>query len=62
MAYRSTRQLVDDLGRHQRLIVVDEPIDPHLELAEIHRRVYRRNGPALLFTNVIGTRFPVASN
>ncbi len=62
MAYRSTRQLVDDLRRHQRLIVVEEPVDPQLELAEIHRRVYRQQGPALLFTNVTGTRFPVASN
>ncbi|MCA9157274.1 MAG: UbiD family decarboxylase, partial [Planctomycetales bacterium] len=62
MAYRTTRELVNDLGRHQRLIIVDEPVDPHLELAEIHRRVFRQQGPALLFNNVIGTRFPVASN
>lgn len=44
------------------MIIVDDPVDPHLELAEIHRRVYRQQGPALLFNNVIGTRFPVASN
>ncbi len=37
-------------------------VDPKLELAEIHRRVYRNAGPALLFTNVSGCRFPVASN
>ena len=62
MSYRSTRQLVDDLRRHDRLLVVEDPVDPHLELAEIHRRVYRNQGPALLFTNVTGCRFPVASN
>jgi 4-hydroxy-3-polyprenylbenzoate decarboxylase len=62
MTYRSTRQLVQDLRRHERLLVIDDPVDPHLELAEIHRRVYRNSGPALLFTNVLGTRFPVASN
>ncbi len=62
MTYRSTRQLVDDLRRHGRLLVIDEAVDPHLELAEIHRRVYRHGGPALLFANVIGSRFPVASN
>jgi len=62
MQHRSTRQLVEDLRRHGRLLVVDEPVDPHLELAEIHRRVYRNQGPALLFTNVQGSRFPVASN
>jgi 4-hydroxy-3-polyprenylbenzoate decarboxylase len=62
MQHRSTRQLVEDLRRHGRLLVVDELVDPHLELAEIHRRVYRNQGPALLFTNVQGSRFPVASN
>jgi 4-hydroxy-3-polyprenylbenzoate decarboxylase len=62
MAYRSTRQLVQDLLNHQQLIVVDDPIDPFLELAEIHRRLYRNQGPALLFNNVIGSKFPVASN
>jgi 4-hydroxy-3-polyprenylbenzoate decarboxylase len=62
MPYRSTRQVVDDLRRSGRLIVVDDPIDPKLELAEIHRRVYRNAGPALLFTNVRGCSFPVASN
>ncbi|HAC92080.1 MAG TPA: 3-octaprenyl-4-hydroxybenzoate carboxy-lyase [Planctomycetaceae bacterium] len=62
MTYRSTRSLVQDLHRHGHLLVVDEEVDPKLELAEIHRRVYRRQGPALLFTNVLGSRFPVASN
>ncbi len=62
MHYRSTRQLVDDLRRHDRLIQVDDEVDPYLELAEIHRRVYRNQGPALLFTRVRGTEFPVASN
>lgn len=62
MNYRSTRQVVDDLSRNDRLIVVDDAVDPYLELAEIHRRVYRNGGPALLFSNVTGTRFPVATN
>ncbi|QDV23265.1 UbiD family decarboxylase [Aureliella helgolandensis] len=62
MKYRSTRQLVDDLQRHRRLLIVEEEVDPHLELAEIHRRVYRSGGPAILFNNVRNCRFPVASN
>jgi 4-hydroxy-3-polyprenylbenzoate decarboxylase len=62
MGYRNTRQLVDDLKRHQRLIVIEDCVDPHLELAEIHRRVYRSGGPALLFTDVKGCNFPVATN
>jgi 4-hydroxy-3-polyprenylbenzoate decarboxylase len=62
MTYRSTRSLVKDLHQHGHLLVVDEEVDPNLELAEIHRRVYRQQGPALLFTKVLGCRFPVASN
>jgi UbiD family decarboxylase len=33
-----------------------------LELAEIHRRVIAEEGPALLFTNVKGSPFPVVTN
>ncbi len=62
MSYRSTRQLANDLLSHQHLLLIDDPVDARLELAEIHRRVYQNQGPALLFTNVSGTRFPVASN
>lgn len=62
MRYRSTRQLVEDLRAANRLVEVSEPVDPHLELAEIHRRVYASGGPALLFSNVTGCPFPIATN
>ncbi len=62
MRYRSTRQLVEDLRRTGQLIEIDTPVDPTCELAEIHRRVNARQGPALLFSNVRGCTFPVATN
>lgn len=62
MSYRSTRQVVNDLRQHGRLIEVDWPVDPYLELAEIQRRVYARGGPAVLFSHVTGCRFPMVSN
>lgn len=62
MRYRSTRQLVEDLRRSAQLVEVTTPVDPHLELAEIQRRVFASGGPAVLFSNVTGCRFPVASN
>lgn len=62
MRYRSTRQLVEDLRASGRLVEVTTAIDPRLELAEIQRRVFASGGPAVLFSNVIGCRFPVASN
>lgn len=62
MAYRTLRQCVDDLARQGRLLRVEHEVDARLEAAEIHRRVYRAGGPALLFEKVQGCRFPMLSN
>ena len=62
MKHRSTRDVIDDLRNEGRLIEVDDEVDPNLEIAEIQRRVYSNAGPAILFTNVKGCRFPAASN
>ena len=62
MSIRSTRSVVEDLRANNRLLEIGDEVDPHLELAEIHRRVYRSGGPALLFSNVRGCKFPVATN
>ncbi|MEM8866286.1 MAG: hypothetical protein AAGF31_12140, partial [Planctomycetota bacterium] len=52
MGYRSTKQCVDDIERHGRLIRIEAPVDGYLEAAAIHRRVYAAGGPAILFANV----------
>ncbi len=62
MGYRSLKECVTDLERHKRLVRIDAEIDPHLEAAQIQRRVYAAGGPALLFANVKGCRFPMVSN
>ena len=62
MSHRSTRQVVEDLRKNGRLIEVAEPLSPYLEIAEVQRRVYASNGPAILFTNPTGTSFPMVSN
>ena len=62
MSYRSTRALVEDLVANQRCIIVDEPVSPNLEMAEIQRRVYARGGPAIWFTAPVGSSFSMASN
>jgi 4-hydroxybenzoate decarboxylase subunit C len=41
---------------------VEAQVDPHLEVAEIHRRVIAAGGPALLFTNVTGSDFRLVTN
>ncbi len=59
---RDLRAYLDLLAREGELLTVDEEVDPYLEIAEIHRRVIARSGPALLFTRVKGSPFPVATN
>ena len=62
MSHRSTRDVVVDLKKNGRLIEIDTPLSPSLEIAEIQRRVYARQGPAVLFTNPVNSRFPMVSN
>src|SRR5262245_61604238 len=62
VGYCNLRACVADLERHGHLKRIDAEIDPHLEMAEAHRRVYQAGGPALLFTRVKGCSFPMVSN
>ncbi|MEW4488601.1 UbiD family decarboxylase [Thalassoglobus sp. JC818] len=62
MGYRNLKDCVVDLEKHGHLVRISTPIDPHLEAAEIQRRVYQAGGPALLFENVQGCQFPMLSN
>ncbi len=62
MGYKSLAACVRDLERSGRLFRITAEIDPHLEMAEIQRRVYAAGGPALLFERVRGSRFPAVSN
>lgn len=62
MGYRNLRECVNDLEKHGHLLRIQAEIDPHLEAAEIQRRVYQAGGPALFFENVKGCRFPMVSN
>ncbi|HYN84076.1 MAG TPA: UbiD family decarboxylase [Pyrinomonadaceae bacterium] len=60
--HRDLRSFLRTLARESDLITVEAEVDPYLELAEVHRRVIERGGPALLFKNVKGGRYPVATN
>lgn len=56
------RELITLLVKEKEIIFVEEQVDPHLEIAEIHRRVIASGGPALFFSNVKGSAFPVVTN
>src|SRR3954465_15713248 len=62
MGYRSLADCVRDLQATGQLVVVDEEVDPYLEVAAIQRRVYQAGGPALLFRRAKGAEFPLGSN
>src|ERR1700736_3247112 len=62
VAYDSLGAFVRALRRAGELATVDAPVDPRLEIAEITDRVVKAGGPALLFTKVRGSRFPVLTN
>jgi 4-hydroxy-3-polyprenylbenzoate decarboxylase len=62
MGYRNLRECVRDLEGTGQLRRIEIEIDPHLEAAEIQRRVYLAGGPALYFSRVKGCRFPMVSN
>lgn len=62
MAYKSLAECVSDLEKHGHLIRIKQEVDPYLEMAAIHLRVYENQGPALLFEKVKGSPFPAVSN
>jgi len=58
----SLRRLLAELENSGYLVSLEDEVDPRLEAAEIHRRVYARGGPAVLYANIKGCRFPMVSN
>src|SRR6516162_7971318 len=62
MPYRSLRECITDLERSDQLVRIEQEIDPHLEAAEIQRRVCQAKGPAIYYARVKGCRFPMVSN
>ncbi|MGF7081788.1 UbiD family decarboxylase [Mucilaginibacter sp. UYCu711] len=62
MGYPSLQACITDLEKHGHLIRIKEEVDPYLQMAQIHLRVFEKGGPAILFENVKGSKFPAVSN
>src|SRR5205085_6592042 len=60
--HRNLRSFLELLRGERDLVAVEAEVDPYLELAEIHRRVIERQGPALLFRKVKGSPYHVVTN
>jgi UbiD family decarboxylase len=59
---KDLRAYIEILKKENEVLFVDTPVDPYLEIGEIHRRVIEKGGPALFFRNVQGSKFPVVTN
>lgn len=62
MSYSSLRACIEDLERNNQLVRIKEEVDPFLEMAAIHLRVFENNGPAIYFENIKGSKYPAVSN
>lgn len=62
MPYRDLQSFLMALEGAGDLKRVRVEVDPRFEIAEIAQRAVREGGPALLFENVKGSRFPLAIN
>ena len=56
------RTFIQLLKKEDDLATISVEVDPYLEVAEIHRRVVEKGGPALLFNQVKGSRYPIVTN
>lgn len=59
---RDLRDFLTTLEKRGQLRRIHALVDPDLEIAEIANRLLLCGGPALLFENVKGSRYPVAVN
>ena len=57
--YGDFARYLESIGELHRVRV---PVNPYLEITEIATRALRENKPALLFENVLGSRFPLVIN
>ena len=62
MAYSNLEACLLDLERNGQLLRIKEEVDPNLEMAAIHLRIFEQKGPAILYEKVKGSKFRAASN
>ncbi len=62
MSYASLLDCLLDLEKNKHLVRIKTAVDPNLEISTIHYLVHAEKGPALLFENVIGSRYQAVSN
>ena len=62
MAYDDLREFIRALEKNNELKRIPFEVDPKLEITEFADRAVKGGGPALLFENVKGSKYPVLIN
>ena len=62
MHYQDLREFIDELEKQGELKRITLPVNSEFEITEICRRTLDREGPALLFENVVNNSIPVLAN
>lgn len=62
MKLNCMRDCVEFLEKEGELVRIEAELDPDLEMAEVHNRVFEAGGKAILFERVKGSPFPAVSN
>ncbi|MGZ3920495.1 MAG: UbiD family decarboxylase [Bacteroidia bacterium] len=62
MGYQNLQECIADLEKNGMLIRIKEEVDPNLEMATIHLKIFAKNGSAILFEKVKGSKFQAVSN
>ena len=62
MIYRTLYDCILDLEKNGHLVRIRGEVDPELEMAAIQLRLFAKEGPAVLFEQVKGSRYQAVSN
>ncbi|MDO9001673.1 MAG: UbiD family decarboxylase [Bacteroidota bacterium] len=62
MGYKNLNDCILDLEKNGQLVRVYEEVDPNLEMAAIHLKIFEKGGPAILFENLKGCKYKAISN
>lgn len=59
MGYKNIRGFIKALEEKRQIKYISAEVSPDLEITEIADRIVKRDGPALFFENVKGSKFPL---
>lgn len=62
MIFNDLRGFINFLEQKKELVRIKAEVDSDLEVTEITDRISKQSGPALLFENIKGFRYPIAIN